>query len=90
MNILRLGITLRKTAARAFAAFVDGRVPGRLKCIAFAATLFVVSPLNIFGDIPLLGVLDDAALVSLILMWFVRASLPYQRTIDAVAVARRA
>jgi uncharacterized membrane protein YkvA (DUF1232 family) len=33
--------------------------------------LFIISPLDIFGDIPVLGLLDDAVLLSLLCMLFV-------------------
>ncbi len=75
-------LALRKTAARSLRALVDRRVPGRLKFVAVVATLFVLSPLNLLGDIPVLGAIDDAALLMLVLTWFTRASSPYQNTID--------
>jgi uncharacterized membrane protein YkvA (DUF1232 family) len=66
----------------AWAALVDRRVPLRLKLITVAAVLFVISPLNVFGDLPVLGLFDDAALLGFVLMWFTRASAPYQTTFD--------
>jgi uncharacterized membrane protein YkvA (DUF1232 family) len=83
VRILRIVLGLRKTASRSFWALIDGRVPGRLKLVAVAAVLFVLSPLNLLGDIPVLGALDDAALLMLVLTWFTRASSPYLNTIDA-------
>jgi hypothetical protein len=35
------------------------------------------------GDIPLLGIIDDAGLLFWVLTWFTRASAPYRNTIDA-------
>lgn len=55
----------------------DARVPRRLKIIALAAALFILSPLNVLGDIPLLGMFDDAALLGLLLDWFVRSAARY-------------
>lgn len=75
--------------AGAAAALFDGRVPGRLKLIAMGLLVFILSPLNILGDIPLLGLVDDAALMSVVLVWFSRSSLPYLNTIEARPVARR-
>jgi uncharacterized membrane protein YkvA (DUF1232 family) len=83
VRFFRLALVWRKTALRALAGLVDGRVPGRLKLVAIAATLFVLSPLNLLGDIPLLGMVDDAGLMTLVMLWFARASAPYQNTIDA-------
>jgi uncharacterized membrane protein YkvA (DUF1232 family) len=83
VTILRLGLAWRKTAARALRALIDGRVPGHLKLFAVAAAIFVLSPLNLLGDIPLLGTIDDAGLLTLVMLWFARASAPYLNTIDA-------
>ena len=77
MGLLKLLLTSRRTAVRAYALVRDARVPLRLKLIALAALLFVLSPLNVLGDIPLLGVADDAVLIALLLRWFVRAASPY-------------
>jgi uncharacterized membrane protein YkvA (DUF1232 family) len=46
----------------------------RLKLTALALALFILSPLNILGDIPLLGIVDDVALLALLINWFVRAA----------------
>ena len=77
MNFFRLFFTLRTTAVRAFELIRDVRVPLRLKVLALLAAVFVLSPLNILGDIPLIGIVDDAALLALLLNWFVRAGEPY-------------
>jgi uncharacterized membrane protein YkvA (DUF1232 family) len=49
----------------------DERVPLSLKLVAVAIGLLVISPIDVFGDIPVLGALDDAALLTLLCMWFV-------------------
>ena len=77
MGLFKLLLTSRRTAVRAYALVRDGRVPLRLKLTAIAALLFIVSPLNILGDIPLLGIADDAVLIALLLSWFVRVGSPY-------------
>lgn len=74
MGLFRLLLTSRRTALRAYALVRDVRVPLRLKLLALAGALFILSPLNILGDIPILGLLDDAALLALLLGWFVRAA----------------
>ena len=89
MTFLRLAVALRKTASRAIVALFDGRVPGRLKWSALAAAVLVISPLDLLGDIPLLGVVDDAALLALVLAWFTRASTPYMNTFDAAPIVKR-
>ncbi|MDB5071420.1 MAG: hypothetical protein JWM87_2531 [Candidatus Eremiobacteraeota bacterium] len=77
MGLVRLLLTSRRTLARAFELVRDPRVPLRLKVLTAAGALFILSPLNILGDIPLLGILDDAALLALLLTWFVRAGSRY-------------
>ena len=57
--------------------------------MALAAAVFVISPLDLLGDIPLLGVVDDAALLALVLAWFTRASTPYMNTFDAAPIVKR-
>ncbi len=77
MGLLKLLLTSRRTAVRAYALIRDARVPMRLKLLAGVALLFILSPLNILGDIPLLGIADDAVLIGLLLSWFVRVASPY-------------
>jgi uncharacterized membrane protein YkvA (DUF1232 family) len=74
MGLFRLLLTSRRTARRAYALVRDVRVPLRLKLLALAGALFILSPLNILGDIPILGIFDDAALLAFLLGWFVRAA----------------
>ncbi len=77
MGLLRLVLTSRRTLARAYALARDARVPMRLKVLALIGVAFILSPLHILGDIPLIGILDDAALLALLLGWFVRVGTPY-------------
>lgn len=49
----------------------DAGVPIALRATVIALALFIVSPLNVLGDIPLIGFLDDAALLALLATWFV-------------------
>jgi uncharacterized membrane protein YkvA (DUF1232 family) len=49
----------------------DERVPTALKVGAGLLAVLVVSPIDLFSDIPVLGALDDVALLSLLCMWFV-------------------
>lgn len=50
----------------------DARVPLTLKFGALAIAVLIISPIDLFSDIPGLGLLDDAALLSLVCYWFVR------------------
>lgn len=56
---------------RAWPLMRDERVPGGLKAVTAILALFIISPLDIFGDIPVLGLLDDAVLLTLLCMFFV-------------------
>ncbi len=49
-------------------------VPLYLKLIAAGLALLILSPINVLGDIPLLGVFDDVALLALLAGWFVGAA----------------
>jgi len=50
------------------------------KAAAVLAALLIISPLNILGDIPFLGFLDDAALLGLLVHFFV--SFAQQRIVE--------
>ncbi len=62
-------------AVRSFKATVplmrDTRVPALLKVLTVALGLLIISPLDIFADIPILGLFDDAALLALLCTAFV-------------------
>lgn len=50
----------------------DSRVPLALKAATVATGALIVSPIDLFADIPVLGLLDDAALLALLCYLFVR------------------
>ena len=77
MGLLRLLLTSRRTVVRAWHLARDARVPKHLKVLAALGVLLILSPLNFLGDIPLIGFFDDAALIGLLLSWFVRVAGPY-------------
>jgi uncharacterized membrane protein YkvA (DUF1232 family) len=62
MGLIRLLLTSRRTLSRAWRLARDERVPMRLKVMAAIGVLLILSPLNLLGDIPLLGFFDDAVL----------------------------
>lgn len=80
MGLLSLLLRSRRQLFRLPALLRSERVPTRLKIIALVIALLIVSPLNILGDIPLLGIADDAALLALLLNWFVGAAEGYVAT----------
>jgi uncharacterized membrane protein YkvA (DUF1232 family) len=79
MRVLRFFRLFR--AWRSFSAAIRlARHPGvplHLKLIALAGVLLILSPINILGDIPLLGLFDDVALLALLAGWFTGAATPY-------------
>jgi len=77
MPLFRFFLTSRQNVGRALTLIQHPRVPLRLKLLLIGGAVFILSPLNILGDIPLLGILDDVALLSFLLGWFVRAAGPY-------------
>jgi uncharacterized membrane protein YkvA (DUF1232 family) len=64
-------IAAKTAIVRTFPLMRDTRVPVVLKAIAGILALLVISPIDVFGDIPVLGMLDDVALLTLLCMWFV-------------------
>lgn len=49
----------------------DERVPVAMKAATGVLALLIISPLDVFGDIPVLGLLDDALLLTLLCSAFV-------------------
>lgn len=68
----RYALQFPKLAALAARLFLDPRVSPLLKFGALASALVVISPVDLFGDIPVLGPIDDLALLMLIVNVFVR------------------
>ena len=49
----------------------DVRVPGWLKLAGMAGAVLIISPLDVFSDIPLLGPIDDIALLFMFAQMFI-------------------
>jgi uncharacterized membrane protein YkvA (DUF1232 family) len=77
MALFRFFLTSRENVGRALTLLRDSQVPLRFKLLLLAGVVCILSPLNILGDIPLLGILDDVALLSFLVAWFVRSAGPY-------------
>ncbi len=71
MRLMRLFFTAKTAIFRAVPLMRDERVPLALKLTVAAMALLVISPIDVLGDIPVLGALDDATLLILLSMWFV-------------------
>lgn len=66
----------RKYGARIARLFLDGRVSPSLKVFTGLGALLVLSPLDVLSDIPLIGAVDDFALLALLATIFVRCCPP--------------
>jgi uncharacterized membrane protein YkvA (DUF1232 family) len=71
MRLPRLLFAAARSYKRAWPLMRDTRVPAALKALTLAFGLLIISPLDVFGDIPVVGLLDDAALLTLLCMLFV-------------------
>ncbi len=89
MRLFALITAARKALPRALPLLRDARVPLALKIAAAVGAVLVISPVDIFGDIPVLGALDDAALLTLLCVWFVRLASRHVEVAPAMALARR-
>jgi len=67
---------LRSFGSKVAALFLDRRISPALKGVTALAAVLIVSPLDVFGDIPVLGMLDDVALLTLLAMLFVKLCPP--------------
>jgi uncharacterized membrane protein YkvA (DUF1232 family) len=76
MRILRFFRLFRvwRSFGSALRLMRDPGVPLHLKAITGALALLIISPVNILGDIPLLGLFDDVALLALLAGWFTGAA----------------
>ena len=72
VSAARWALQFPKTATLAGRLFMDARVSPLLKDAAVAASVLIISPLDIFGDFPVIGQIDDIALLMLLVTFFVR------------------
>ncbi len=93
MNLLRIWTTTRRALPRLLPLMRDVRVPLWLKLAAAVAAVLVISPLDLLGDIPVIGVLDDVALLGLLATGFVyvadRFVVDTMRTVQPAPAAPR-
>jgi uncharacterized membrane protein YkvA (DUF1232 family) len=73
---LKLLWGIRRYLAGLTRLFFDRRVSLALKAAAGLGALLVVSPIDLLGDIPVIGALDDVALLAIIAALFVRFCPP--------------
>lgn len=94
MRFLRLLYAAKTAIFRTVPLMRDARVPMVLKVFAAFVALAIVSPVDLFGDIPVIGALDDVALLTLLCMWFVNAAgkhvepIPVRKTVGSSLAVR--
>lgn len=74
MRLLRILARSRHAFLRVWPLMRHARVPLALKLGTVTAALLIVSPLDLFADVPVLGILDDAVLLGLLATVFVYAA----------------
>lgn len=79
MALPRVLLSAVRNFRRALPLIRDERVPLQLKILSGILALVIISPLDVFGDIPLLGLFDDAVLLTLLCAVFVAVAT---RTIE--------
>jgi uncharacterized membrane protein YkvA (DUF1232 family) len=85
VKLFRTIASVRHEIPRIVPLFRDARVPTWAKVAAALAAVLIVSPLNLLGDIPLLGFFDDGALLLFVVHLFV--SFAEKRTqVDSGAI----
>ncbi len=78
LRLFRL-FRIRASLMAAYRMMRNPVVPLHLKLIALGLALLILSPLNILGYLPFLGLVDDIALMSILASWFVRAGARYEK-----------
>lgn len=71
MKALRYISVVRSALPRLLPLMRDARVPQWLKTGTVVGALVIISPLDLFGDIPVLGILDDVTLLAILATLFV-------------------
>ena len=82
MSLLRFVSATRRALPQVLPLLRDFRVPLWLKLACAGAALLIVSPLDLFGDIPGLGVLDDALLLALVVNGFVSVASKFAQSVE--------
>lgn len=85
MNVLRTIRTAWSRIPQVWTLFRDARVPRALKIAAAALAVLIVSPLDLLGDIPIVGAFDDLALLALLVNLFTTLA---SRAITKAEIAR--
>jgi uncharacterized membrane protein YkvA (DUF1232 family) len=83
MKALRYLSVVRSALPRLMPLMRDERIPQWLKTGTVVGALVIISPLDLFGDIPILGILDDVTLLAILATFFVNvATKMLPQTVD--------
>lgn len=75
---------LPRLLKKAWELMRNPKVPSLYKILLFVLGLgYVIWPLDLIPDIPLLGQIDDLGILFLLLNWFVNRSIPEEDIIEA-------
>ncbi|MBV9647523.1 MAG: hypothetical protein JO043_08675 [Candidatus Eremiobacteraeota bacterium] len=77
MALFKFLAAARRALPRLVPLFRHEAVPFWLKAATVALGLLIISPIDLFGDIPVLGVCDDVVLLALLLNIFVAVAGRY-------------
>lgn len=88
MNVLRLVSIARSSLPRLLPLMRDARVPFWLKGATVVAALLIISPIDLFGDIPILGIFDDVTLLGLLATLFVGIASALVRKAETAGTMR--
>ncbi len=92
MALPRLVFLAARNFKRVLPLMRDARIPAYLKISTVVLGLLIISPLDVFGDIPILGLFDDAALLALlcaVFVWLGTRAIQKNVTPLATVLARR-
>lgn len=73
---IKLLWAMRGTGLRVVRLFLDRRVHPGLKLLTALAGIIIISPIDLFADVPGLGMIDDTLLLALLAWLFVRFCPP--------------
>jgi uncharacterized membrane protein YkvA (DUF1232 family) len=79
MSFLRYLSLVRSALPQLLPLMRDARVPQWLKTSTIVSALLIVSPLDLLGDIPVLGIFDDATLLAILMTAFVHFATSMRR-----------
>jgi uncharacterized membrane protein YkvA (DUF1232 family) len=72
-SILARLLTFRRELVTLWRAFLAPETPMRLKLLMLAVPLYLLSPVDLIPDVlPVLGWLDDAIVIPMLVSWIVR------------------